>query len=121
MVEELKQQNRTIEVEVVLDSTDAARPPVRAGMTADLEIVLGRTDHALRVPTPAVIEGRRVLMLDHGRARAREFVPGRHNWDWTEVRSGLAAEDWVITSLDRAGLKDGVPVLPAERPSPGAR
>jgi HlyD family secretion protein len=112
MVEELKQQNRTIEVEVTLDSL-ADRPQVRAGMTADAEIVLGRADHALRVPTAAVLEGQRVFVFEGGRARARRVTLGRRNWEWSEVRSGITNADRLITSLDREGLRDGVAVREA--------
>ncbi len=118
MVEELKQQNRTLRVEAELDST-AGRPQVRAGMTADIEIVLSRLERVLRVPTPAVTEGRRVLVVAGGRARNREFLPGVRNWEWTEVRGGLARGDRVVTSLDRAGVGDGAAVRIAPR-APGA-
>lgn len=109
MVEELKQQNRTLGIEAVLDSMDA-RPQVRPGMTADIEVVLRRNDHVLRVPAAAVLEGGRVLVAVNGRARAKPIETGLRNWEWVEVRSGLGAGEAVIVSIDRPGLKDGAAV-----------
>ena len=109
MVEELKQQNRTLGIEAELDSMPA-RPTVRPGMTADIEVILQHKERALRVPATAVLEGRRVLVVESGRARSRTIESGLRNWEWIEVRSGLAPGDRVITTVDRSGLKDGVAV-----------
>jgi HlyD family secretion protein len=124
LIEEAKEQNRTIEVEVDLPLV-VGKPQPRPGMTADVEIVLDRRDTVLRVPTFAVTEGQRVLVVEAGRAVSREVSTGVRNWQWTEVRSGLAEGQTVITSLDRAGLKAGSAVRaspaasPAKPPSDG--
>jgi HlyD family secretion protein len=109
MVEEARDQNRTIDVEVELPF-DPSRPQARPGMTADIQVILARRDSVLRVPTLALIEGRRVLRLERGRAVGRDVTTGLRNWDWTEIVSGLAPGDPVITSLDRPRLKAGVAV-----------
>jgi len=109
VVDEVKAQNRTLEVEVDLP-VEKGRPVLRPGMTADVEVVLDRRDRVLRVPSAAVIEGRRVLVVDRGQAAEREVTLGLRNWEWTEVREGLEEGDRVITSLDRQGLKSGVAV-----------
>jgi HlyD family secretion protein len=111
MVEEVEEQNRTVEVEVEVEGPERPDGPVlKPGMTADVEIVLRRREGVLRVPSAAVIEGRRVLVPVRGVASARAVEIGLKNWQWTEIRSGLAAGDRVVTSLDRAGLKAGVAV-----------
>ena len=69
------------------------------------------------VPTAAVLEGRRVLVVRRGRAVESPVTPGLRNWDWTEVRDGLGDGDVVITSHDKPGLKDGVAVKPKASPS----
>ena len=117
VVEEARQQARTQEVEAELPPepegqwTPVTMPVPKPGMTADVEIVLERKDSVLRVPTPAVIDGRRVLIVEDGRAVSRDIATGLRSWEWTEVRSGLETDVHVITSLDRAGLKAGVRVL----------
>jgi HlyD family secretion protein len=109
VAEEARQQNRTVEIEVDLPVL-ADHPQPRPGFTADVEIVLSRRDSVLRVPTPAVIDARRVLRFQGGKAVARDVKVGTKNWDWTEVAGGLEAGDRVITTLDRAGVKDGARV-----------
>lgn len=115
VVEELKQQSRTLEVEAALPD-DPAKPRVRPGMTADVEVVLARRESVTRVPTLAIVEGRRVYVVEKGRAVRREVRTGVRNWEWTEVLSGVRAGERIVTSLDRAGLKSGVRVVasPAE-------
>jgi HlyD family secretion protein len=105
-VNDVLQQNRTLEIEVALPP-DLEHPIPMAGASADVEIILKRKDDVLRVPTSALLEGHRVLVFDRGKARSREVKTGLHDWDWTEVLSGLSAGESVITSLDRPGLKDG--------------
>jgi HlyD family secretion protein len=109
IVEELKQQSRTLEVEVALPD-DPAKPRVRPGMTADVEVILARRDGVVRVPTLAIVEGKRVYVVVKGRAERREITTGVRNWEWTEARSGVRAGERIVTSLDRAGLKSGVRV-----------
>jgi HlyD family secretion protein len=121
VVEETKDQNRTVEVEVDLDaSPDSAGPVLRPGMTADVEIVLGRVDATARVPSLAVVEGRRVFALSAGRAEERIVTTGARNAQWTQVTGGLREGDIVITSLDRRGLKPGVSVRSAPAEAAGA-
>ena len=111
VVEEAREQNRTLEVEADLPP-DSTRPRPRPGMTADVEIVLSRRDSVLRIPTSALMESRKVYAVENGRAVAREIEPGLRNWDWTEIHSGLAAGTRVVTSLDRQGLRAGAAVAP---------
>jgi HlyD family secretion protein len=115
VVEAAEAQNRTQEVEADIPP-DPSKPEPSPGMTADVEIILGRREAVLRVPTFAVIDGKRVLAVIAGRAVSRQVEVGLKSWEWTEVRSGLREGDRVITSLDRAGLKDGVRV--AEKRTP---
>lgn len=119
VVEETREQNRTLAVEAEL-APGAAGPQPRPGMSADLEVVLATRDSVLRVPSPAVIDGRRVLVMKNGRAVSRDVRIGARNWDWTEIVSGLAEGEPVIVTLDRAGVVAGARVR-AEPPARGAR
>jgi HlyD family secretion protein len=109
VVDEIKEQNRTLEVEVEL-APDPKLPQPRPGSSADVQIILARRDSVLRVPTFAVAEGRRVLVIHGGKAVSREVQTGLKNWQWIEVRGGLAPGDVVITNLDKQGVKPGARV-----------
>ncbi|MDH3405284.1 MAG: efflux RND transporter periplasmic adaptor subunit [Acidobacteriota bacterium] len=103
---DLEEQNRTVEIEVELG--DGA--PVREflpGTSADVEVILEVKEDALRIPTSALMEGNRVLMVADGVLAERTLTTGLKNWDFVEVTSGLAAGDRIVTSLDRAEVKAG--------------
>lgn len=107
---DVEQQNRTLEIEVeLLDRALAAT--LLPGTSADVEVILEVRPDVLRVPTPALIEERRVLRVKGGRLEERTLEVGLRNWDFTEVRSGLAAGDQVVLSLDREGVRDGAEVV----------
>ena len=122
VVDDTREQNRTLEVEVEM-TPDPTAPTPKPGTSADVEIILDRHDGVLRVPTNAVIEGRRVLVAEKGQAVQREVTTGLRNWDWTEVRSGVSEGAWVITSLEKQGVKNGarVAVRPAAADSAAQR
>jgi HlyD family secretion protein len=113
-VNDVQQQNRTLEIEVALPQARGMPLPT-PGTSADVEVVLQARDSVLRVPTSAVLEGHRVLVAQRGRVASREVVTGLRNWDWTEIRSGLERGELVITSIDREGVKPGAAVQPRER------
>jgi HlyD family secretion protein len=119
VVEETREQNRTLTIEAQLNPVAGDSRP-RPGMSADLEVILAQRDDVLRVPSAAVIDGKRVLVLKGGRAVAREVGTGARNWDWTEVVSGLKAGEPVIVSLDRTGVVAGARVRAERKPAAGA-
>ncbi|MGE5126886.1 MAG: efflux RND transporter periplasmic adaptor subunit [Betaproteobacteria bacterium] len=100
------EQNRTVEIELELDD-DAVARTLLPGTSADAEVVLSARDSVLRVPTSALLEGGKVLVLASGRLLERTLQLGIRNWDFTEVKSGLTAGDRVVVSLDRAEVKAG--------------
>ena len=108
-VNDVVQQNRTLEVEVEL-TLEPNEPLPKPGTSADIEVILDRHDAVLRVPTFAVIEGRRALVIEKGKAVSRDVKVGLRNWEWTEVTSGLGEGEMVITSLDQTGVKAGAAV-----------
>ena len=70
-------------------------------------MVSGR-DGAVRIPTPALMPGSRVLVLgDDGVLEERRIATGLSNWEFTEAKSGLARGERVVTSLEREGVKAG--------------
>ena len=114
VVNDTKEQNRTLEVEVELPP-DPSKPTPKPGTSADIEIVLDRREGVLRIPTFAVIEGKRVLAVVNGKTVSRDIAIGLKNWEWTEVTSGLKEGDVVVTNLDKQGVKAGIAVKTHER------
>jgi len=103
---DVEQQNRTLEVEVELDDQELSST-LLPGTSADVEVVLEVREDVLRIPSWALIEGSRVLVLEDGRIAERRVETGIRNWDWTEVLSGLDVGAEVVTSLDRLDVEPG--------------
>ena len=115
----IEKQARTVEVEVEFDTPGEARH-LLVGYSADVEIVVAGRDQVVRVPTPALMPGNRVLVLGAGGLlEERPIQPGLANWEFTEVRRGLERGTRVVTSLERAGVKAGaIAVEEAAKPAP---
>jgi HlyD family secretion protein len=108
-VAEEVEQNRTFEIEVEFDDAAFARslPP---GSSADVEVIRDVREGALRIPSDAVMEGGRVLVVQDGRLVSHSVRTGLKNWQFAEVLEGLSAGDAVVVSLERVGVKEGVRV-----------
>jgi len=103
----LEKQARTVEVEVEFEQAGDAKH-LLVGYSADVEVIVEARDPVLRVPTSALLPGNRVIVLGaEGRLEERTVEVGLSNWEFTEVKSGLAAGARVVTSLERAGVKAG--------------
>ena len=106
----LEKQARTVEVEVEFDQPGEARH-LLVGYSADVEVILDGRESVLRIPTTALLPGNRVLLLGaEGTLEERSIATGLANWEFTEVKSGLAHGDRVVTSLERQGVKAGARV-----------
>jgi HlyD family secretion protein len=100
------EQNRTVEIE--LELADAAvATSLLPGTSSDAEVILSARDGVLRVPTSALLEGGKVLVLVGGRLVERTLQLGLRNWDFTEVTGGLDPGARVVVSLDRPEIKAG--------------
>ncbi len=109
-----EKQARTVDVEVAFTaSLEATR--LLAGYSADVEIIVDRHDDVLMIPTAAILEGNRVLILDPATSRLTErtIEIGLDNWDDTEVTDGLVLGELVVTSLANETVKAGVLAKPA--------
>jgi HlyD family secretion protein len=109
---DVEAQNRTVEIEVELDAP-AAAATLLPGTSADVEVVLAVRDGVLRIPTSALLEGGRVLVLEGERLAEHAVVAGVRNWDFTEVRDGLAAGARVVVSFESPEVKAGALARPA--------
>jgi HlyD family secretion protein len=105
-VQTLQEQNRTLPVEAVFD--DQALPKnLVPGVSADIEIILDARENVVRIPSYALLEGNRVLLVNGDRLEDREVTVGLRNWEYTEITQGLAGGDRVVVSLDRTEVKAG--------------
>jgi HlyD family secretion protein len=104
---EVEKQARTVDVEVAFDKPREI-PSLMAGYSADAEVILEGRDKVLRLPTQAIKEGGEVLVLKAGVLESRKPKLGLANWEYTEVLSGLAAGEQVVTTLSVEGVKAGV-------------
>ncbi|HUF78967.1 MAG TPA: efflux RND transporter periplasmic adaptor subunit, partial [Thermoanaerobaculia bacterium] len=109
-VQDLEEQNRTVEIEAELADPDLAAT-LLPGTSADAEVILEVREDVLRIPTGALMEGGRVLVVEEGALVERAVEVGLSNWDWTEVRGGLEGGEAVVTSLDRSGVEPGARVV----------
>lgn len=107
----------TIEIskEVSRANTIEVRPEsspkeLRLGMSVDVEVLTGRKEEALQVPSSAVMEreGQKfVYVVREGQIVRRDIATGISNWDRTEILSGISAGDVVVTSLEIKDLGPG--------------
>lgn len=105
---DIEKQARTVDVEVEFSNQQDIEH-LLAGYSADVEVILETRQDTLRIPTQAVLDGERVFVYlpADKRLEERTVKSGIVNWDYTEVVSGLQGGELVVTSIDRAGVKDG--------------
>jgi HlyD family secretion protein len=106
---EQAKQARTVEVEV--DFQEAVQDlGLLVGYSADVEVILETRPQVVRVASEAVLKDGHVYVYDPVARRLayRSVKTGLVNWQFSEIREGLAAGEQVVTTVDRAGLKDGV-------------
>ncbi len=106
---DVEKQASTVDVEVGFVNPEDVKH-LLAGYSADVEIILEVRADTLRVATEAVFDGNQVYVLDADSQliERREVATGTSNWDHTEILSGLAQGELVVTTVDRDGLADGV-------------
>lgn len=114
VVTALEKQARTVDVDVFFAKPEEATG-LLVGYSADAEIILDTRDSALRVPTAALQEDGRVLLLERDKLVARMLKTGVSNWEYTEVLDGLAEGAQVVTSLEREGVRDGASAVVDDR------
>ncbi len=105
----VEKQARTVDIEVDFKNPEEARG-LLVGYSADVEIILDRRPQVLRIPTAAIQEGSKVLLVNDERLEQRAIKTGLSNWEYSEISAGLQAGDRIVTSLERAGVKAGIKV-----------
>ncbi|MBW2541110.1 MAG: efflux RND transporter periplasmic adaptor subunit [Deltaproteobacteria bacterium] len=103
---DIEAQNRTVEIEVELDDPEIASG-LLPGTSADVEVILNTLEDAPRIPTTALFQNNRVLVVEDDELVEREVEIGLRNWDYAEIKSGLEEGEVVVTSLDRVEVEAG--------------
>ncbi len=104
---EKEKQARTVEVEVTLSDPKEIQD-LLPGYSADIEVILNSKEQTLRVPTEAILENNRLMILnDAGVLEERDFQPGLSNWNYTEVLTGLDVGEQVVLSIGLEGVEAG--------------
>lgn len=108
-----EKQARTVDVEVVFDQLPE-NGKLLAGYSADIEVITETHTDVMRIPTEAVVDGRRVYVFspETGTIRNRDVKTGISNWDYTEVLEGLSLDEKVVINVDNPDLYDGSPAEP---------
>jgi RND family efflux transporter MFP subunit len=113
-----KLETRTADVWIYFSEKDTR---IKPGMSADVEILVTTLHDVLSVPSQAVIEreGKKQVYAVSGKkigpgatavAKLKPVEIGETNWSFTQIMKGLAAGEFVITTPEAEGLKDGVKV-----------
>jgi HlyD family secretion protein len=64
----------------------------------------------LQIPTSAIAQGNKVLVVVAGRLEERQVETGLSNWRSTEIVDGLAEGELVVSSRESAAVRAGVEV-----------
>lgn len=112
-------QNRTLEIEVELEDEKIAEA-LLPGTSADAEVILDTRPDVVRIPTSALLRSEKVLVLEDGVLVERVVELGLRNWQYAEVKSGLALGERVVVSLDSKAIVAGARAVAAVEDAPGA-
>ena len=113
-----KLETRTADVWIYFNEKHSK---IKPGMSADVEILVSTLPSVLSVPSQAVIEreGKKQVFVANGKnikpgvqvvAKLKPIEIGETNWSFTQVTKGLNEGEFVITTPEVEGLKDGVKV-----------
>jgi RND family efflux transporter MFP subunit len=113
-----KLETRTADVWIYFDKKE---PQIKPGMSADVEILVATLENVLSVPSQAVIEreGKKQIFVADGSplkpgstavAKLRPVEIGETNWSYTQIIGGLKAGEYVVTTPEASGLKNGAKV-----------
>lgn len=113
-----KLETRTADVWIYFNEI---QPKIKPGMSADVEILVMMLPNVLSVPSQAVIErdGKKEIYCAQGKslksgdktvAVRKPIGIGETNWGFTQITRGLSAGEYVITTPEAEGLKNGAKV-----------
>ncbi|MCW5597972.1 MAG: efflux RND transporter periplasmic adaptor subunit [Nitrosomonas sp.] len=110
-VTEIEKQARTVDVEV--DFTEGSDYALLVGYSADVEVIIDRQENVLRIPTQAIRQQGKVLVLgEQDYLEERQPETGLANWAYTEIVCGLEEGNQVVISFDDENIIAGAFVRP---------
>jgi HlyD family secretion protein len=115
-VSSIREQDRTTEVELTLDSEGLTLP---AGASTDVEIVTDNHEKVLALPSRAVLgraDQRYVFVVRAGTLSRRLVTVGLSNYDFTEIRSGLTEGERIALPSDSVAFSEGLKVATEQTP-----
>lgn len=112
---DVEKQARTVDIEAAFSNQEDIKD-LLAGYSADVEIILATRADTLKIPTEAIVDGKKVFVYAEGEKKVHEIevTTGLANWAFTEILSGLADGQSVVTNVDKPGLKDGASAVVTE-------
>ena len=113
-----KLETRTADVWIYFDRKETK---IKPGMSADVEILITTLKNVLFVPSQSVIEreGKKQVYIAQGgalkagstaTAKLQPVEIGENNWSFTQITKGLKEGEYVITTPEATGLKNGIKV-----------
>ncbi len=113
-----KLETRTADVWIYFDHKE---PGIKPGMSADVEILVKTLHGVLSVPSQAVVDrdGKKQLYVAAGKTLVsgdttvvalRPVTVGEMNWSFTQIVAGIAPGDFIVTTPEANGLKNGARV-----------
>ncbi len=112
---DVEKQARTVDIEASFAREDDLQD-LLAGYSADVEIILKTSTDTLKIPTEAVIEGKKVYVFSEQEKLIHEIevTTGLSNWAYSEILTGLKEGQSVVTNVDKPGLAEGAKAILAE-------
>lgn len=112
---DVEKQARTVDIETAFDKEDDFTN-LLAGYSADVEIIISTRADTLKIPTEAILDGKKVFVYAAGEKMIHqvEIKTGLANWAFTEILAGLTEDQLVVVNVDKPGLRDGVSAFVAE-------
>jgi len=113
-----KLETRTADVWIYFNEKQTK---IKPGMSADVEILVTTLHNVLSVPSQSVVErdGKKQVYIaegsplkpgDKSTAKLKPIEIGETNWSFTQITGGLSVGQYVITTPEAEGLKNGVKV-----------
>jgi RND family efflux transporter MFP subunit len=121
-----KLETRTADVWIYFTKKDAR---IKPGMSADIEILIATLTGVLSAPSQAIVErdGKKQVYVAEGanlapgavaRVHMQPVEIGESNWISSEIKKGLKAGEFVVTTPGAEGLKDGAKVVVEKEKNP---
>jgi len=109
---EQAKQARTVEIEMDFQE-GVGDVKLLVGYSADVEIIIQGRPQVVRIATESLQKDGHVYVVNptSNRLEYRKTTSGLGNWQFTEIREGVAPGERLVTTIDRQGLGDGVAVV----------